>query len=418
MGNKACALLLAAEATAAAAAHQLQQAADSGSHAALQSALADASRYSHLAGMVAEATAAFEQRQVAVREALAAAVRATPMAGIVTIMEQAVVLGLPPSELSAAKDTAKARDASASQALAAAGAADNFDAAVFEAAAAGCEGLGLRADVAAARASLERRRKQLVTELQQAVARGGSGRSEAEHLAAAAKKLGLAAEAAAAAEQLAGKRRAAEAQLQEAAAHGGHAAYLELLQAAVQMGASEAVMAAARHAFGCRQCAASEELAATAAAGSLEAVAAALQRAKHLGCSDWEAAEAQLTCRRQAAAKQLLAGVDLCLAALETATPEAAQCLLDAVMALKNSLSTVMPELGASARSVDMSRASVQSLLPLQIRQQVSELQRCVEMCMDLGLDDNAHSALAGLLAQCQGHISAGGCMLSIACIL
>jgi hypothetical protein len=107
-------------AAAQAAARDLQQATETGSHAAFSVASAAAAKYSTLADVCSACAARFLGRQQAAAQALQASVSALPLAQVQCALDVALELGLPGRDLAAALEAARARDSVAVAKLSAA----------------------------------------------------------------------------------------------------------------------------------------------------------------------------------------------------------------------------------------------------------------------------------------------------------
>jgi hypothetical protein len=240
------------------------------------------------------------------------------------LAQQAVRLGLPGGLAKGSITSAEQRDAQAVQDLHAAGAAEPFNLAAFEAACRAAQGLGLAAEVATGRKALAQRRAEAVKQLQQMA---GSCPSAADILAqaAAAEALGAVSDAAQARQMLQQRQQQVQAELQQACTRGcsGAAQLQELLGAARLLEVPEVHMAATE---GCLQAWRLEAEAALAAAAqddacSLADVISAARSARQLGGSSTvlRAAAVALHNRQQQAAAALQRDVQQALAALRAA---------------------------------------------------------------------------------------------------
>jgi hypothetical protein len=333
-GSQAHSAVSAFAAASEEAARALQQAATSDTHAAHVAAQEQAVRFIALRSLANRCAADFAARQGAAAAALFEAALASPARTVTAAAEAATVLGVSLSEVSTALAQARTRDAAAAATVAAAAAAAPFDPAALAAAAAVCERIGLGADVAAAMAIVERRRRVARKRLQQACAFGdllppavpGAAARQAEEVVrgergpaaleaiAGARDIGLESEACAAearvSEAQAEALRRAEAEAERGCGPGTTAA----LARARSVGLSNEELGSALRRLQGHRDKATAALGAAAASGSYAAFARAWGQAVTVGCPP-ETLQAQADAfqsRRRAAASCTAAAARAC----------------------------------------------------------------------------------------------------------
>ncbi|GBF87402.1 hypothetical protein Rsub_00113 [Raphidocelis subcapitata] len=420
-GDDAEALVSRHEAEVRAAAGGLRAAASTGSHAAHAAAQAAASRLWELAPLARDCAAAFEARRWAARRALVEAAASSPARCVAAAAEVAAGLGVPAAEVAAAVEGARRRDAEAAARAAAAAAAAPFDPAALEAALADCQRLGLGADAAAARVSVEQRRRTALGRLQNACAFEGllpaeappeqrpagggepAGQSLTGHGAAAAaaiaecKGLGLCEAALYAQRRLDAARVEALRRLRQAAAQGAGAGAALALQRALGLGVGEAEAEAALQPLRKRQAEAADALAVASEKGTAADFADAAQQAADLGCCEQlrQQAFTRFRGRRQAAAGHMSEAARACCAALDGCSDGDGACtavLEEAVASLAGAQTRPSggpqnaPAQGAPARQ-----------LPCVVVEALERVRACATECGALGVTACVRHALRAI---------------------
>ncbi|MEW5308003.1 MAG: hypothetical protein WDW36_010367 [Sanguina aurantia] len=189
VGSEAQRRLLSLESAAAAASKAVTAAASGGSVMSMTAALLLASKFPHLALLVGRAEGVFVQRRSGAEEQMARAISELPMSDVVSAMDAAAQMGLPAAALVEGLGVARRRDADAGVAMKQAAQQEPYDASLFRVCVERALQLGLKADVAACRHMVERRKRQMGVRML-AVGTGASAKT-VRALAAAGRLLGL-----------------------------------------------------------------------------------------------------------------------------------------------------------------------------------------------------------------------------------
>ncbi|GFR43183.1 hypothetical protein Agub_g4233 [Astrephomene gubernaculifera] len=327
--------LSALESAAGDTAARLSAAAAGGSVMAFRAALAAAQRFPHLAELAASSSELFERRRTEAAAAVQAAVEVQPMSEFTRLLEAAGAVGADPQALTAALEAVRRRDAQLAAALAAAASARGaaFDLEAFTSLAERGLQLGLKGDVAAARHTLERRRRALAADMRD---RGSScSAAEAAALAAEARRLGLQAEVEGLQQQLRRRQGEIQAALELAATHDSSVRFSLLLRQAADLGVVPTALQGPQEAFVGRHAAAREALAAAASTGTLRAFLSARCAAARcgVGLTELLAADRSMGARRRAVGPRLVEALRLLWQTCGAAGPQLwmqPQLLLDA----------------------------------------------------------------------------------------
>ncbi len=412
LGGEALARVSAMEGQAKEASDRLTAAAATGTYAAFRSAMDAASKFSHLAQLVAESTRAFAARRSEAEAEVRAAVEGRPLPEVARAVEAATLLGGDAASASEAVAAARRRDAEAVAALQAflqraqGGAAEAFDQAAFQAAAERCLALGLRGDVAAARHAVERRRAAAALDFQRRSAAGASA-SEMEAMVSEALALGMDSEAQAMRGQLEHRRGELSAALTRAADAGDAAEFERLAARPAHEGRGANARAAARAARDGSRGRAVAALRQRAEAGSLTDFRRASAAALRCGCSSEAEAMLRVVDERRADAAARLAR------ALEDQWLQRGRGAEGAVVAMMSALESRRPgasiKQGGASSSEGLSSASSAAELvraagvtDVLTAAAVAALWSALSACSSLGLSFNAGLALSAAALHCR----------------
>lgn len=433
------------QAAAQAAARDLQQAAETGTHAAFVAAAAAAGRYSTPEGACNECAACFKSRQEAAAQAVQAAVSALPLPQVQCAVRVALELGVPGKDLAAAVEAARARDAaavarlsSAVQALStqndcilsrastsSAGASTAgtvpgsnstssrgissgaFDPSDFWDAVAACRQYSRTQEAAAADAALQQCRQRAAAQLAQA-AEAADGAGTVKQLLSWCSSLGgLQQECSAATGRLSARQQQLCSELTALLAQPACTADAaqQLLQQARALDVPTEALAAAEAQLRDWQAAAEQQCLEAARAGSLQQLQDAVEKAQQrcLNPNGVQHFWKVMQDRQQEAAKRLAAAAAVLCAAVQHAgiVPAGVEPALQQLVQQCQQC-TVLEVTGTSSEKQQESADSLGVHL--------QELQHQAACCLRLGLTTNVAAAVQAAALACQAGLHKGEC--------